>query len=427
MSPEQSDCFFSRSRGKDIARTVVFRRLTQVCVFLLLMVPLLPARMAKTNDVGPERLVVIGDVHGDFDDFASLLKRAGLVNDENHWSGGATVLVQTGDVIDRGPKSREAMDLLMNLEKEAATAGGRVVPLLGNHEIMNVIGDLRYVPPQEYASFADGDSEKRRESAYQQYAAWYASHAKLLANLKQPLPLATEEEWKTTHPPGFLELQEAFSASGTYGKWIRNRNAVAKIGSILMLHGGIDPDSGRLSVEEINSQVRKELQQFDRTMRDLVSRKVLLPFFTLPEMLVAVQAELSREHSGLPFDADYHNSLVWLLTFNNWLCMKDNGPLWFRAYDRWSEEEGGPLIDKVLAYYGVKHVIVSHTVQKTAHIKSRFSGKVFLIDTGMLSSYWPGGQASALDIRGGKFTALYLGGQEVLLDDKPPESPAKEN
>jgi len=72
-------------------------------------------------------------------------------------------------------------------------------------------------------------------------------------------------------------------------------------------------------------------------------------------------------------------------------------------------------------------VVVAHTVQQPTRIRSRFGGKVFLIDTGMLATYWPGGRASALDIRGGKYTAQYLDGQEVLLEETTPASAGKAN
>ena len=70
--------------------------------------------------------------------------------------------MQVGDILDRGPKPREVMDLMMTLEKEAEEAGGRVLSLLGNHEIMNIMGDLRYVTPVNYASFSDGNSRNGR-------------------------------------------------------------------------------------------------------------------------------------------------------------------------------------------------------------------------------------------------------------------------
>src|SRR4029450_4721943 len=96
-----------------------------------------------------ERIVAVGGVHGAFEEMVSILQRAGLIDAEHHWSGGASVLVQTGDLVDRGPKSRAVMDLVMNLEKEQSQQKGRVVALLGNHELMILYGDLRYVVPQD--------------------------------------------------------------------------------------------------------------------------------------------------------------------------------------------------------------------------------------------------------------------------------------
>jgi hypothetical protein len=67
--------------------------------------------------------------------------------------------------------------------------------------------------------------------------------------------------------------------------------------------------------------------------------------------------------------------------------------------------------------YKATHIVVGHTVQKDGRMRPRFGNKVFLIDTGMLSSYYPGGRASALKICGGaKFIAVYLDQQVVLLD-----------
>jgi hypothetical protein len=429
--PTKINPLSTRGAGKIARRTagIFLCRARVGLVLFLLVVGFLVSTPVASSDKAPERLVAVGDVHGDFDDLCRMLKRTGLVDDQNHWIGGSATLVQTGDLVDRGPQGREVMDLLLGLEKEAAKAGGQVVPLLGNHEVMNILGDLRYVTPQSYAVFADNESEKRRKAGYQEYAAWYATHAKLLAGIKQSSLPATEEEWIARHPAGFVEYRELFSANGNYGKWVRHHAAVVKIGGVIFLHGGIHPNLVSMRLEQINSQIQREIEEFDKTKQDLVSRKVILPFFTIQEIAVAVQAELLAERvAETPPDAENHNRLVRLLGFNNWLCMRDDGPLWFRGYDQWSEEEGAAQIEKVLAAYDAAHMVVAHTVQKTAHIRSRFGGKVFLIDTGMLSTYWHGGRASALEIRpGGKFTAQYLDGQEVLFEERAPASVGKGN
>ncbi len=413
----------SRSGG------ISLRRAHAGLVALLLAVGILHPNFAGSTDKAPERLVAVGDVHGDFDDLCLILKRTGLLDDRNHWIGGNATFVQTGDLIDRGPKGRAAMDLIIGIEKDAAKAGGQVLPLLGNHEVMNILGDLRYVPPQSYADFVDNDSGKRRKSAYQEYAAWYTSHANLLSAVKQTVLPVTEEEWMAKHPPGFLEYREAFSPNGTYGKWLRNHSAVVKFGGVIFVHGGLDPSLVSLQLEQINSQIRGEIGEFDKIKQYLVSSKVILPYFTLQEIAVLVQAKLLADGAaGTAIDVETHAMLVRLLSFNSWLCMRDDGPLWFRGYAQWNEEEGTPKVEKLLTSYAAAHIVVAHTVQKAARIRTRFGGRVFLIDTGMLSTFWQGGRASALEIRAdGKFTAQYLDGQEVLWEEKPPESAVKPN
>ena len=410
--------------------------------FVLAALLLLTVSVVFSNSNEPanpaERLIAIGDIHGDFDDFALLLKRLGLVDTQNHWSGGNLTLVQTGDLIDRGPKGRQVLDLLMSLEKEAAASGGRVLVLLGNHEVMNILGDLRYVPAENYASFADGESDKRRKTAYQEYAAWYTSHTDLLSAITTPKLAVTEEEWMAKHPNGFLEYREAMGPEGKYGKWLREHSAIAKIGDTVFLHGGIAPSVVSLSVEKINSQIHDEIEEFDKTKQDLVSHKLILPFFTIQELTAVVQAQLLADATpspapaagaaSTPADPDYHAELARLRDINNGLCMREDGPLWFRGYDSWSDAEGSAQIDKILAAYDAKHIVVGHTVQKLAHDRCRFEGKACLIDTGMLSTYWKGGRASALEIlAGAKFTAEYLDGQEVLVDEKPLPSSGKGN
>ncbi len=117
--------------------------------------------------------------------------------------------------------------------------------------------------------------------------------------------------------------------------------------------------------------------------------------------------------------------LVQFLGYGDWLSVKVDGPLWFRGYDKWTDEEGTAQIGKVLEAYDATHVAVGHTVQRGGRIRPRFDNKVFLIDTGMLSTYYPGGRPSALEICGDvKFTAEYLDQSVVLID---PAGSAQQN
>jgi hypothetical protein len=385
---------------------------------MMMILPLLAGCMAASAiPASQEPVVAVGDVHGDFDDFVALLQHIGLVDKQNHWTGGKTTLVQLGDVLDRGPKPREVMDLLMALENESSKGGGRIVTLLGNHEVMNIMGDLRYVTPENFASYADAKSEERRKSAFNDYVKWRESHAALMAELPQPLEL-TEGEWMARHPPGFVEQREAFGPEGSYGKWLRRHAAVAEINGVIFLHGGISPSVAAMKLDAINSAIRDEIRAFDSCKRSMLDKRLILPFFNLQEMAAVAQAEIIAEKkSRVSSSPDLQTSILQLLKFQDWLSVRSDGPLWFRGYDQWSDEEGGPQVDKILQAFKASHLVTAHTVQRGGRIRSRFGGKLFLIDTGMLSSYYPGGRASALEIvNDTKFTAKYPDQDVVLLE-----------
>jgi len=191
---------------------------------------------------GVERIVAVGDVHGDYQQLLAVLKSAGLIDGQGNWTGGKTHLVQNGDVLDRGPESKKCMDLLMLLEKQAAAAGGFVHVLIGNHEAMNVYGDLRYVPAVEYAAYRSEDSEKLR-----------------MAALEKEHP-ADPAHWEADHPLGYFEHRQAFSPDGLYGKWILGHDTVIRINDTLFLHGGISAKYASMKIKDINQRVRDELK-----------------------------------------------------------------------------------------------------------------------------------------------------------------------
>ena len=135
---------------------------------LQLSLPILWLLSAQAQWTGVERVVAVGDVHGDYAGFVEVLRSAGVIDQKDRWIGGKTHLVQTGDVPDRGPGTKKAMDLLMALEKQAAKAGGQVHALIGNHEAMNLYGDLRYTTAAEFAAFRTAESEQVRAAFWEQ-------------------------------------------------------------------------------------------------------------------------------------------------------------------------------------------------------------------------------------------------------------------
>jgi hypothetical protein len=387
----------------------------------------LPLALANTPPNSRPSLIAIGDVHGDLDDFCSILQRVGLIDAQRQWTAGNATFLQLGDLIDRGPKPREVLDLMVSLDEQSAKAGGRVVALLGNHEMMNLMGDLRYVSVGNYAAFTDDQSENRRQSALQKYFEWRKAHPQLLAELNQPVLPETEAEWMIRHPLGFIEHRAAFSPAGIYGKWLRQRSPLIKIGSVIFLHGGINPDLTSLSLDQINDGVRAEMKQYDDARQYLADENVLLPFFTLQESIAVAQAELIAERKQRSNSNETRLArLEKFLTLGGWLSVREDGPLWYRGYDQWSEEQGAAKAEKILAAYHATNIVVGHTVQRTGRIRPAFGGRIMLIDTGMLSTYYHGGQPSALEIsEDRKFTAVYLDQQVALPEAKSAQSTLK--
>jgi hypothetical protein len=114
----------------------------------------------------PKRLVAIGDLHGDLAATRSALKAAGAIDDSDNWIGGDLVVVQTGDVLDRGDDEQAIFDLLFALEGKAKAAGGELILLIGNHELMNAAGDFRYVTSKARNAFGDRVAALRPGGAY---------------------------------------------------------------------------------------------------------------------------------------------------------------------------------------------------------------------------------------------------------------------
>jgi hypothetical protein len=360
------------------------------------------------------RVVAIGDVHGAFDAFVGILQTAGVIDSNRRWSGGTTVLVQTGDVFDRGPGVRNALDLLMGLEDEARRAGGRVEALLGNHEMMNILSDFRDVSPAVFAAFADARSESRRKRAYDAYARL----ARQRGSKEQPAQ--SQAEWMAAHPPGFVEYVEALGPRGKYGRWLRAHKVVTPVAGSAFMHAGVHPDwSGTL--DDVNRAAAADIMNWDRA-RDLMVQARLVPeFCTLNEAIEAAAAEVTRIAEALKTGAppgehvtrEFVERIQALLQIGKSSLLDPDGPLWFRGYAQWPDTDE-PRMSALVQRFGVQRFVTGHTPSLPGRIRMRFGGRAFLIDTGMLSTYFTGGRASALEIQDGRITAIYSDSREVL-------------
>jgi hypothetical protein len=193
--------------------------------------------LAKNDDDAPRsewtgvsRVVAIGDLHGSHEKALELFQGAGLIDADHKWIGGDQHLVTAGDLLDRGVGDRPLMDLMMRLQEESDAEGGRVHVVLGNHESMNLLRDLRYVNPRSFVAWADDETNADRKTAWRQYSnALPGSDRKSKAI----------SDFRHDYPPGYFARQQSMNAEGRYGDWLLSLPAVVKINGVIYVHGGL--------------------------------------------------------------------------------------------------------------------------------------------------------------------------------------------
>lgn len=155
-----------------------------------------------------ERVVAVGDVHGDLAATEKILRAAGVVDDAGRWRGGTTWVVQGGDLLDRGDDEQAIVDWFERLEAEAAAAGGRFLWLLGNHELMNAALDFRYVTPGARTDFDDA-------------------------------PGVDPKAGPADAPPELRGRIAALAPGGAYAKVMAEQNVWTIVGDTLFAHAGM--------------------------------------------------------------------------------------------------------------------------------------------------------------------------------------------
>jgi hypothetical protein len=333
--------------------------------------------------------VVVGDIHGAYHELTGILQETGLVDGQLRWSGGKTQLVSLGDMLDRGADSRKVMDLLMRLQREAAAAGGAVYVILGNHEVMNLTGDLRYVSEAEYASYLDLEPAGKREQAFAAFAADATARGLGAAEAEQ----AFSEQF----PPGYFGHRIAFSADGAYGKWIRSMPTMIVVGDTAFVHGGLSPLLLDTDVPTVNVTVEQTVADYNRIWDSVAGR------FTVP-VARRGRADALRALG----DEEAAAAATQLDALLEAPVMGPVGPLWYRENALCHPLTQYDSVNAILQRLGVKRVVFGHTPTKSRKVTSRMDGLVIMADTGMLQSYYEGIPA-ALIIGGDKLQVRYAG------------------
>ena len=236
--------------GAATARSPLERMTRIALLALAVLLFLIPVAAPAAQ---PKRIVAVGDLHGDYQAWQTIAQAAGIIDTSGRWAGGRTTLVQLGDIVDRQPDSLKIIRSLQQLQKEAPRAGGRVVLVLGNHEAMTLLGDVRYATPGEFAAFARPNSAAVRDRAYEQNRAAIEQAAK--ASNPAWTPQQVRDAWIAQHPLGWVEHKLAWNPSGELGRWATRNAAVVKIDGTLFVHGGLSAEYSKISLEEINRRV----------------------------------------------------------------------------------------------------------------------------------------------------------------------------
>ncbi|MEM7415313.1 MAG: metallophosphoesterase [Gemmatimonadota bacterium] len=363
---------------------------------------------------GVERQVVIPDVHGAFDEFVQLLKATEVVDENLHWIGGETHLVSLGDLLDRGPASRQAMDLLMRLEGQAVEAGGRVHVILGNHEELVLTGDLRYVSEGEYDAFAPDETEEMREAGY----AWFRADA--LGG--SPDSEGARAAFDSAFPHGYFGLRAGFASDGTYGSWLLDLPTIIVINNTAYVHAGLPELISEMSLAEVNERVSADLNAYVATWEMLVDEGHLAPYgFQDPAGMADEALELA-EDSGTSMNAERMNALEHFIEIDESAFLGGDGPMWYRGSVYCKPILEGPVLHAALDRLGAERVVVGHTPTLDRRAHSLFDGRLIMMDTGMLVSYYDGrpaaliiedGETTVFDLQSGEWAAPSTGGQPI--------------
>lgn len=356
-----------------------------LAVFILASLVHLYAADIQCVWTGVEKIIAVGDIHGDYKAFIKILKGTGLIDGELHWTGGKTHLVQIGDVMDRGDYAKEILDLLMKLEKEAKEAGGKVHMLLGNHEELNITGLIfnrgdEFTTRQLVSFLPDGYREKQVKKFRKKLGDNGPKETGLASSLDSDLMPFWENVLHELRTNGKHPARRAYiqNFNKIYGKWLLQRNVVIKINNIIFVHGGISEKFSKWGLKKINNRLRIELEDLRRAAMN----------FTRPKI------------------PDYRRQIVF----------EPNGPYWYRLFAISDQDAFKENVDRILKNLEAEYVVIAHTprVIKTKKDMQLFQGRIWIIDTGISELYRTrmGGRLSALIIDNGEFDVWGLNNEK---------------
>ncbi|KAJ4971452.1 hypothetical protein NE237_004551 [Protea cynaroides] len=296
------------------------------------------------------RIVAVGDLHGDLGQARCALETAGVLSSDGQdvWTGGETVLIQLGDIFDRGEDEIAILSLLQSLNIQAKKKGGAVFQVNGNHETMNVEGDFRYVEPRafdeciDFLEYLDEDEDSWDEAFVNWIAVserWKREHSKS-QNYWGPLNLVKRQQ-------GVIARSILLRPGGLLARELARHSVVLKVDDWVFCHGGLLPHHVEYGIERMN----KDVSDWMRGLNE------------------------QNSSPRFPFIATRgYDSVVW-----NRLYSRDAADL-----EDYPSFQISSILEQTLQAVGAKAMVVGHTPQ-TAGINCKYNCRIWRIDVGMSS------------------------------------------
>jgi hypothetical protein len=350
---------------------------------LLALAPPLAAQESQESWSGVERVIAFADVHGAYEDLTDLLRKVGVVDADLHWAAGKAHVVSTGDLLDRGAGSRRAMDLLMRLQSEAGEAGGMLHVLLGNHEAMNLLGDLHDTTPEELASYADYEPREVRERLR---GVWLAQHGE-----------GSGADFDARFPPGFFGHLAAFARDERYGAWLLGLPVAIVVNDTLFMHGGPSQVLSGLSLAEINARYRASLLDYLSGLDQLAQAGLVHVGDEYENRGALAEQRLATDPpADAATQAGLADAVRRFAAAERDAMVGADGPNWYRGAALCNEASESDVLKPILDGLGVERLVIGHSVARNQRAASRFDGSVIKLDTGMNRAVYHGHPAALL-------------------------------
>lgn len=327
-----------------------------------------PLDLSQVKLTTEEDIYIVGDIHGAYEAILKSLQTLKIIDEQQNWIGDKAQFVSLGDLMDRGPASRKIMDLFIRLQHQAHAAGGGFHIVLGNHEVMNLIGDLRYLSQGEISEFAPDETVEQRNQVYVDFLE--------ANNLKDSTEL--KSKFDQSYPKGYFARLAAFSPKGQYGSWLLKLPFVIQINQKLFAHGGLSKLAEDFSLEEFNEEAKEGLTKYLKVWQSIADKEglsKLTPYKQRGELISSLNSSKLLKRYTRAKSHFILNSL---------------GPTWYRGNALCHPYFEQELLSANLANWKANELWVGHTTSQSRRPLERLDGMLKIMDTGMLSSHYKG-------------------------------------